>query len=96
MALANLPMVPNVIPPADGSAKAPPRPLASINYMVAPTLDPKLNGRRGQIEVLAGPGERSTTVSSVRGKRARASSATPGRSPKTSRSSPSAAMPTCQ
>ena len=55
MALANLPMVPNVIPPADGSTKAPPRPLASIHYMVAPTLDPKINGRFGQIEVLAGP-----------------------------------------
>jgi hypothetical protein len=55
MALANLPMVPNVIPPADGSAKAPARPLASIHYMVPPTLDPKLNGRFGQIEVLAGP-----------------------------------------
>jgi hypothetical protein len=55
MALANLPMVPNVIPPADGSAKAPARPLASINYVVPPQLDPKLNGRFGQIEVLAGP-----------------------------------------
>lgn len=57
MALANLPMVPNVIPPADGSAKTPPRPLASIHYMVAPTLDPKSNGRFGQIEVLAGPNQ---------------------------------------
>ena len=55
MALANLPMVPNVIPSADPSAKAPPRPLASIHYMVAPTLDPKTNGRFGQIEILAGP-----------------------------------------
>jgi ResB-like family len=55
MALANLPMVPNVIPPADAKAKAPPRPLASINYFVPPTLDPKINGRFGQIEVLAGP-----------------------------------------
>ena len=57
MALANLPMVPNVIPPADGPAKTPPRPLASIHYMVAPTLDPKTNGRFGQIEVLAGPNQ---------------------------------------
>jgi ResB-like family len=57
MALANLPMVPNVIPPADGSAKAPPRPLASIHYMITPALDPKTNGRFGQIEVLAGPNE---------------------------------------
>ena len=57
MALANLPMVPNVIPPADGSAKPPARPLATINYIVPPVLDPKLNGRFGQIEVLAGPGD---------------------------------------
>jgi len=55
MALANLPMVPNVIPPADGSATAAPRPLATIHYMVTPTLDPKTNGRFGQIEVVAGP-----------------------------------------
>ena len=57
MALANLPMVPNVIPSPDESAKAPPRPLAAIHYMVTPTLDPKTNGRFGQIEVLAGPDE---------------------------------------
>jgi hypothetical protein len=55
MALANLPMVPNVIPAADDSGKAPPRALAAIHYMVAPTLDPKTNGRFGQIEILAGP-----------------------------------------
>ena len=57
MALANLPMIPNVIPSRDESAKAPPRPLASIHYMVTPTLDPKTNGRFGQIEVLAGPND---------------------------------------
>jgi ResB-like family len=57
MALANLPMVPNVIPPRDESTKAPPRPLASIHYMVPPTLDPKTNGRFGLIEVLAGPND---------------------------------------
>ena len=57
MALANLPMVPNVMPPADPTiAKAPRTPLAAINYMITPTLDPKINGRFGQIEVLAGPG----------------------------------------
>ncbi len=58
MALANLPMVPNVIPSMDGSDKAPPRPLASVHYMVAPILDAKINGRFGQIEILAGPDER--------------------------------------
>ena len=57
MALANLPMVPNVIPPADESGGTPPRPLAAIHYMVTPTVDPDTNGRVGQIEVLAGPDE---------------------------------------
>ena len=56
MALANLPMVPNLIPPTEEfQRKEPPRPLASIHYMVTPTLDPKTNGRFGQIEILAGP-----------------------------------------
>jgi hypothetical protein len=59
MALANLPMVPNVIPPADReeTQRAPAQPLAAIHYMVTPTLDPKTNGRFGQIEVLAAPGD---------------------------------------
>jgi hypothetical protein len=55
MALANLPMVPNVIPHEDHGERAIPKPLAAIHYMVAPILDPKINGRFGQIEVLAGP-----------------------------------------
>jgi hypothetical protein len=56
MALANLPMVPNVIPPTEESQKKqPPRPLAAIHYMVTPTIDPKINGRFGQIEILATP-----------------------------------------
>jgi hypothetical protein len=55
MALANLPMVPNVIPSSDSSNKAPQPPLAAIHYMVSPTLDPKTNGRFGQIDILAGP-----------------------------------------
>jgi hypothetical protein len=54
MALANLPMVPNVMPAADESGRrAPVRPLASIHYIVPPVLDPDRNGRFGQIEVLA-------------------------------------------
>lgn len=63
MALANLPMVPNLIPPqeeSEGRAKPPaqpPAPLATIHYMVAPTIDPKINRRFGEIDVLAGPGE---------------------------------------
>ena len=57
MALANLPMVPNVIPASDRSGKPPQPALAAIHYMVTPTLDPKTNGRFGQIDVLAGPDE---------------------------------------
>jgi len=57
MALANLPMIPNVIPKPDESGRPPPRPLAAIHYMVTPTVDPATNGRFGQIEILAGPDE---------------------------------------
>jgi len=54
-AMASLPMVPNVMPnPRDPAAK-PPQPLVSIHMMVLPEVDPKTNGRFGQIEVLAGP-----------------------------------------
>jgi ResB-like family len=58
MALANLPMVPNVIPPQqteDSEKKEAPKPLAAIHYIVTPTIDPKINGRFGQIEILATP-----------------------------------------
>ena len=55
MALANLPMVPNVIPPV-GPIRQEPRRAAGVDPLHgAPTLDPKTNGRFGQIEVLAGP-----------------------------------------
>jgi hypothetical protein len=57
MALANLPMVPNLIPSQDEKARAAQRPLVAIHYMVCPTLDPRTNGRFGQIEILAGPDE---------------------------------------
>ncbi len=55
MALANLPMVPNVIPAQEETTSKPAHPLCSIHYMTAPTIDPKTNGRFGQIEILAGP-----------------------------------------
>ena len=55
MALANLPMVPNVIPSTDPAVTKRPVPLAAIHYMTAPRLDPQGNGRFGQIEILAGP-----------------------------------------
>ncbi len=57
MALANLPMVPNLIPRTEESSRSPARPLATIHYIVNPTLDSKSNGRLGQIEILAGPDE---------------------------------------
>jgi hypothetical protein len=54
MALANLPMMPNVMPGrTESRGGAPARPLASIHYIVPPVLDPDKNGRFGQIEVLA-------------------------------------------
>ncbi len=55
MALANLPMVPNLIPSSEHPEQPRPKPLAAIHYMVFPTLDPKTNGRFGQIDILAGP-----------------------------------------
>jgi hypothetical protein len=56
MALANLPMVPNLIPPTEESqVKERPRPLAAIHYVVTPVIDPKINRRFGQIEILAAP-----------------------------------------
>ena len=87
MALANLPMVPNVMPSSGPSVKAPPAPLATIHYMVTPTLDPKTNGRFGQIDILAGPDEALYYRVFGRGKREpRASFAPPGRLKKASRS----------
>jgi hypothetical protein len=53
MALANLPMVPNLIPSQEDPAAARRTPLAAIHYMVAPTIDPQTNRRFGQIDVLA-------------------------------------------
>lgn len=52
MAMANLPRVPNVIPSQDPTAARPKPPLASIHYMVPPSIDPKTNGRFGEIDVL--------------------------------------------
>ncbi len=57
MTLGNLPMVPNVMPSADPARATSRTALAAINYMVTPTVDPKINGRFGQIDVLAGPDE---------------------------------------
>ncbi len=53
-AMASLPMVPNVLPSAKDGESGPRTPLASINYFVPPVLDPAINGKFGQIEILAG------------------------------------------
>ncbi len=55
IAMGSLPMIPNVMPNPHEPAARPPTPLASIHLMVPPVVDPKINGRFGQIEVLAGP-----------------------------------------
>ncbi|HKM55150.1 MAG TPA: cytochrome c biogenesis protein ResB [Isosphaeraceae bacterium] len=54
-AMAWLPMVPNVMPNSRDPGATPPVPLVSIHFMVPPVLDPRSNGRFGQIEVLAAP-----------------------------------------
>jgi ResB-like family len=53
MAMANLPQVPNVIPSHERPDALVKPALATIHYMVQPSLDPKSNGRFGQIDVLA-------------------------------------------
>ena len=52
MALGNLPMVPNVMDPSIRASQAE---AVTIHYMITPVIDPKINGRFGQIDVLAGP-----------------------------------------
>ncbi len=54
-AMGSLPMVPNVMPNPREPEARPPVPLVSIHLMVPPVIDPRTNGRFGQIEVLAGP-----------------------------------------
>jgi hypothetical protein len=55
VAMASLPMVPNVMPNPGDPAATPAEPLVSIHLMIPPVLDPRSNGRFGQIEVLAAP-----------------------------------------
>ena len=98
MTLGNLPMVPNVIPSRDASNNSSQTPLAAIHYMVTPTLDPKTNGRFGQIDVLAGPDEVLYYRVFGRGKEGGKSELrASGRfvANVTSQSSPSAVFPTC-
>ena len=54
-AMASLPMVPNIMPNPANPRPRPPQPLVSIHLMILPDLDPKTNGKFGQIDVLAGP-----------------------------------------
>jgi hypothetical protein len=55
MALAGLPMIPNVIPSREDQTDGPPRPLVSINYDLPPLLDSHAGGLFGVIEVLGTP-----------------------------------------
>ena len=65
--------------------------------MLAPTLDPKTNGRFGQIEVLAGPDESLYYRVFGRGKEGKSASfAPPDRWPRISQCSLSAVTPICQ
>ena len=52
---ASLPMVPNVIPTAATEGEKPKSPLVRIDYSILPVLDPKTNGRFGQVEVMGTP-----------------------------------------
>ncbi|MDR3618899.1 MAG: cytochrome c biogenesis protein ResB [Paludisphaera borealis] len=55
IAMGSMPMFPNVIPRPSADGGKPAEALVSIHLMVPPDLDPKTNGRFGQIDVLAGP-----------------------------------------
>ena len=57
MALANLPMVPNVIPSTDEQRGPRSSRWRRFTTWSRPTIDPKTNGRFGQIDILAGPDE---------------------------------------
>jgi len=54
IAVASLPMIPNVIPKDEKEGKSS-RPLVEINYDPPPTVDPKTNGLFGVVEVLGTP-----------------------------------------
>ena len=52
---ASLPMVPNVIPTGGTEGEQPKSALVRIDYSIFPVLDPKTNGRFGQVEVMGTP-----------------------------------------
>ena len=96
IAMGSLPMVPNVIPNPHEPGAKPPVPLVSIHLMVPPVVDPKTNGRFGQIEVLGRPGSFALLpgLRPGQGRQVR-SSVLPARLPSARRSMLSAAGPTC-
>ncbi len=53
IAMGSMPMFPNIIPRPGADDGKPAQALVSIHLMVPPDLDPKTNGRFGQIDVLA-------------------------------------------
>ena len=97
MALANLPMVPNVIPRTDGSGKSPRAATGGDPLHGNPHARPQ-DQRPLRPDRSPGRTERVSVLPRLRpGQgRARASSAPPGQSRRASRSSPSAARPTCR
>ena len=57
VAMASMPMFPNIIPRPAADGGKPPEALARIHLMLPPDLDPASSGRFGQVDVLAGPGD---------------------------------------
>lgn len=55
VAMGEMPMFPNVIPRAVPDGTPPPKALVRIHMMLTPEIDPKTNGRFGQVDVLAAP-----------------------------------------
>ena len=68
--------------------------LVRVDYSTFPVLDPRTNGRFGQVEVMGIPDGRAITASSAGTRRARARFASRARSSPARRSSPSAATRT--
>lgn len=56
IAMAMMPMTPNLIPTEQVRGEPPKKPLVGINYYLPPVLDPKTNGRFGLVEVMGTAG----------------------------------------
>ena len=49
---AGLPMAPTTVPESEEKGAEPPRPLLYVSYFYPPVVDPQVNGRFGQIEIM--------------------------------------------